>query len=90
MAESNQQDDQKKVWVVIPAAGIGKRMQSDIPKQYIKINGKTILEHTLNCFIKHPKIAGCVVALASEDPYWKSLTVHTTAAQFPIYTNTIF
>ena len=76
----------KKVWVVIPAAGIGKRMQSETPKQYIKIQGKTILEHTLDCFINHPEIAGCVVALASDDPYWKSLNVHTTAGKFPLYT----
>ncbi len=85
MAEANQ-SKQKKVWVVIPAAGIGKRMQSETPKQYIKINGKTILEHTLDCFISHPEVAGCVVALASEDPYWKSLNIHKTLGQFPLYT----
>jgi len=84
--EINSQKNQEKVWVVIPAAGIGKRMQSETPKQYIKINGRTILEHTLECFINHPEVAGCVVALASEDPYWKSLKIHTTAGDFPLYT----
>jgi len=85
MADLSQNDSSTKVWVVIPAAGIGKRMQSETPKQYIKIKGKTILEHTLDCFINHPQIAGCVVALASEDPYWKSLNIHTTASEFPLY-----
>ncbi|MBQ63374.1 MAG: 2-C-methyl-D-erythritol 4-phosphate cytidylyltransferase [Gammaproteobacteria bacterium] len=33
--------------VVIPAAGLGIRMESKEPKQYIQIAGKTILEHTL-------------------------------------------
>jgi len=74
----------EKVWVVIPAAGIGKRMQSEIPKQYITINNKTILEHTLNCFINQPQVAGCVVALASDDPYWKSLNIKSE--QVPVYT----
>jgi 2-C-methyl-D-erythritol 4-phosphate cytidylyltransferase len=85
MAEINQQGELDKVWVVVPAAGIGKRMQSEIPKQYIKIKGKTILEHTLDCFINHPEVAGCVVALASEDPYWKSLSVHASEGDFPLY-----
>ncbi len=76
----------KKVWVIIPAAGIGKRMQSATPKQYIKIKGKTILEHTLNCFIQHPEIAGCLVVLASEDPYWKTLKIEAHTRHFPIYT----
>ena len=76
----------QNVWLVIPAAGIGKRMQSDIPKQYIKIQGKSILEHTLDCFIQQPEINGCVVALASEDPYWKSLDVEARTKHFPVYT----
>jgi len=64
-----------KVWLVIPAAGIGQRMQSAIPKQYIKIHNKTILEHTLGCFLEHEKIAGIVVVLASHDKYWDSLII---------------
>lgn len=74
------------VWVVIPAAGVGKRMQSDIPKQYIKINNKTVIEHTLGCFKSHPAVAGIVVALHLEDPYWKSVSVNTSSIEIPIYT----
>ena len=29
---------------VVPAAGIGKRMEANCPKQYLKINSLTILE----------------------------------------------
>ena len=76
-----------KVWVVIPAAGVGKRMQTDTPKQYLKINDKTVLEHTLGCFIQHPDIAGIVVALHPEDPYWKSLTLaDSLPPDMPLYT----
>ena len=64
-----------KFWAVVPAAGIGSRMQADIPKQYLKINNKCILEYTLECFYSHPKIAGVVVVLAADDPHWSKLSV---------------
>ena len=30
------------VWAIVPAAGLGRRMGRDLPKQYISINNKTI------------------------------------------------
>lgn len=72
-----------KIWVVIPAAGVGARMQADRPKQYLPLAGQTIIEHTLNCFLQHPQIAGIVVAISAGDPYWPELAVsqqvHTAA-----------
>lgn len=65
------------VWVVIPAAGIGQRMQSELPKQYLKIHNKTIIEHTLDCFLQHQDVAGIVVALSPDDQYWQSLEINT-------------
>lgn len=62
-----------KFWVVIPAAGIGSRMRADRPKQYLRLAGRCILEHTLDRFIDHPALAGLVVCLASDDPYWPNL-----------------
>lgn len=73
-----------KVWVLIPAAGIGKRMNSDIPKQYLKISDKSIIEHTLQCFTDHPEVAGIIVALNGDDPYWKSLKIDYQKK--PLYT----
>jgi len=61
-------------WAVIPAAGVGARMQADRPKQYLELAGKTILEHSLNCFLDHPQLQGLVVSLAVDDPYWPTLT----------------
>lgn len=60
-------------WVVIPAAGIGARMQANKPKQYLSLHGKTVLEHTLAIFLEHPQIAGVVVAISSSDAYWADL-----------------
>ncbi|MDM8568106.1 2-C-methyl-D-erythritol 4-phosphate cytidylyltransferase [Thiotrichales bacterium HSG1] len=63
-----------KNWVIIPAAGIGSRMANDCPKQYLTIQGKTILQHTLECF-NLPSIAGIVVCIASHDSYWEKITL---------------
>ncbi|NMX93126.1 MULTISPECIES: 2-C-methyl-D-erythritol 4-phosphate cytidylyltransferase [unclassified Pseudomonas] len=60
-------------WAVIPAAGVGARMAADRPKQYLQLGGRTILEHSLGCFLDHPQLKGLVVSLAVDDPYWPNL-----------------
>lgn len=60
-------------WAVIPAAGVGARMAADRPKQYLQLGGRTILEHSLGCFLDHPCLKGLVVSLAIDDPYWPTL-----------------
>lgn len=44
------------VTVVIVAAGRGTRFGADCPKQYQKIQGRTILRHTIEKFVAHPAI----------------------------------
>ncbi|MBC9249724.1 2-C-methyl-D-erythritol 4-phosphate cytidylyltransferase [Pseudomonas alcaligenes] len=60
-------------WLVIPAAGIGSRMRADRPKQYLQLAGRSILEHTLDCFLEHPQLKGLVLCLAADDPWWPLL-----------------
>lgn len=60
-------------WAVIPAAGVGARMAADRPKQYLQLGGRTILEHSLDCFLDHPCLKGVVVSIAVDDPYWPGL-----------------
>ncbi len=64
-----------RYWAVIPAAGVGARMQAKVPKQYLQLQGKTILEHTLGRFCDHPDLAGVVVAIAGGDQRWATLAV---------------
>jgi len=64
-----------RYWVVIPAAGVGKRMGADRPKQYLPLLGKSVIEQTIDCFIDHPEIAGIVVAVSADDGYWPELTI---------------
>lgn len=72
-----------RLWVVVPAAGRGERFGGSLPKQYAKLGGRTVIEHTLACFAGVPRIAGIVVPLAEDDRIFGKLTlpnlpVHTT------------
>jgi 2-C-methyl-D-erythritol 4-phosphate cytidylyltransferase len=62
-----------RIVAVIPAAGVGSRMQADRPKQYLKLGGKTILEHTTESLLCHPKIERVVIAISADDAYFDSL-----------------
>lgn len=64
-----------RYWAVVPAAGIGSRMQADRPKQYLSLGGKTVIEHTLSRLAQHPLIAGVVVSVSESDAYWSQLDV---------------
>lgn len=56
--------------VVIPAAGVGQRMQADRPKQYLQLAGKTILQHTINRLQQLPELGPIWLALSVGDPYF--------------------
>ena len=63
----------QNIWVIIPAAGVGRRMGTDTPKQYLLLNEKTVIEHTLSVFDLHKSVSEIVVAVSKEDEYWPSL-----------------
>ncbi|MCY9863970.1 2-C-methyl-D-erythritol 4-phosphate cytidylyltransferase [Vibrio coralliirubri] len=66
----------QSVIAVVPAAGVGSRMKADRPKQYLKIHGKTILEHTVEKLLSHPQVAQIVVAISDDDPYYPELALN--------------
>ena len=59
--------------VIIPAAGTGNRMASVLPKQYVLLAGKPMISHTIQVFLKHPRIASIHLALNPDDDFWRSL-----------------
>jgi 2-C-methyl-D-erythritol 4-phosphate cytidylyltransferase len=64
-----------KKYVIIVAGGTGSRMLTDIPKQFLSINGKPLLFHTIKCFDNF--IKGIPIILVLPEPYvdyWKSIT----------------
>ncbi|ETX10733.1 2-C-methyl-D-erythritol 4-phosphate cytidylyltransferase [Marinomonas ushuaiensis DSM 15871] len=58
------------LWIIIPAAGVGQRMQAHCPKQYLSLAGQSILDRTIEIFVDHPLIAGVAVGVSPEDVYW--------------------
>lgn len=63
----------QRYWAVVPAAGVGKRMQADRPKQYLVIQGKTILERSLRVLMTHANIEAVVCSISPGDEYWQDL-----------------
>ena len=62
-----------KYFLVVPASGIGQRMNSTIPKQYIILEkGLTILDQCLNTILSNDLISGFIVALDKKDSHFKS------------------
>lgn len=60
--------------VIITAGGIGKRMGSDIPKQFLEINNKPVLMHTIERFHSFDPDAEIVLTLPLDwQSYWKEL-----------------
>ena len=64
---------------------MGKRMQSERPKQYLKIHQKTVIEHTMDCFLYHPDVVGIIVVLQPDDHYWKAVS-NKLPLNIPLYT----
>ena len=56
--------------VVIPAAGVGKRMLTDCPKQYLLLDGLTILEHTVNRMLALVQVKQVIVVIGAQDEYF--------------------
>ena len=64
------------VWAVVPAAGRGTRFGGEVPKQYLQVGGRPLLAYTLHALLAHPAVAGVVVALAADDPWWPGWSDH--------------
>ena len=61
------------VIAVVPAAGIGSRMQSDRPKQYMTLGQRTLLEYSITSLFTHPAVSNVVVALHPDDDQFHRL-----------------
>ncbi|MGJ0491496.1 2-C-methyl-D-erythritol 4-phosphate cytidylyltransferase [Methylobacter sp.] len=64
-----------KFWGIVPAAGVGKRMQANRPKQYLELAGKTVIEQALSRLLQADVFEAIAVAISGEDPYWPELAI---------------
>ena len=51
---------------IILAGGIGSRMKKDIPKQFILIKNKMIIDYSVKAFLKNKKINEVIIVCAKE------------------------
>ncbi len=66
----NTEQDKQQFVVIVPAAGVGKRMLTNCPKQYLTINDSSILTHTVLRLLSHSKISKVILALGEHDQYF--------------------
>ena len=52
---------------LIVAAGRGQRFGAAAPKQYVDLAGKPVLRHSLEIFLRHPRVAGVRVVIHADD-----------------------
>lgn len=55
-----------KNFVIILAGGVGKRMEADIPKQFMEVNGKPIIAYTIERFQSNEQIEKIVVVCVKD------------------------
>jgi 2-C-methyl-D-erythritol 4-phosphate cytidylyltransferase len=61
-------------YAIIVAGGAGTRMNSDIPKQFLLLRGKPILQHTIELFEQTPSKPDIIVVLPhTQFEYWAAL-----------------
>jgi 2-C-methyl-D-erythritol 4-phosphate cytidylyltransferase len=68
-----------RYWLVMPAAGSGRRFGDPVPKQYALLCGRTVIEWALAPFLSDPRCAGACVAIAAADVHWPGV-----AARLPV------
>lgn len=61
--------------VVLPAAGVGRRMDSVLPKQYFIIGNKTVIEYSINVLLQQSCIRNCIVVINNQDRWFHRLSV---------------
>lgn len=66
--------------LIIPAAGLGKRMESEVPKPYLMLGDKSVLEHALGCFTGIP---GLIQVIIATSPVYRKQTDDLLKILFP-------
>ncbi len=66
------------IWGLIPAAGVGLRMGTALPKQYLLLRGRLVILHTLERLCHYPRLSGVMVGISSGDRHWQA---HETEAE---------
>jgi 2-C-methyl-D-erythritol 4-phosphate cytidylyltransferase len=63
----------RPLWCVVPAAGRGTRVGGSVPKQYMPLAGRPLIEHTLERLATHRSITGLLLVLGKDDTHWNGM-----------------
>lgn len=64
------------LWAVVPAAGLGSRFGAALPKQYLPLLGRPMIEHSLERLLQLPELKAIVVVIHRHDHWWPTLGLH--------------
>ena len=67
---------------LIPAAGVSIRLGRDVPKQYLRLGERTMLEHSIAAMLSDARIDRVFVVVAPTDDKWHSIQSDTRASSF--------
>jgi 2-C-methyl-D-erythritol 4-phosphate cytidylyltransferase len=56
-----------RLFALVPAAGVGSRAATDLPKQYVPVAGRPLLAYTLEALARVARLAATLVVLAPQD-----------------------
>ncbi len=63
-----------KSYAIIVAGGMGTRMQSTVPKQFLLLNGKPVMMHTIEAFAKSSYLPDIIIVLPADfHDHWQYL-----------------
>ena len=72
------------LWAVIPAGGKGLRFGSQVPKQYMMVAGRPVLDHVLAAFLKPKVFKAVVVPVPPDDRRFNELASSSHGCVYPI------
>ena len=67
---------------LIPAAGVGIRLGHDVPKQYLRLGERTMLEHSISAMLSDARIDRVFVVVAPTDDKWQSIQSERARVEF--------
>jgi len=68
-------NSKSKLWAIVPAAGVGKRVGGKIPKQYLDLHGRPLIAWTLKRLLELDELQKVQVVISADDGYWSDLVI---------------
>jgi 2-C-methyl-D-erythritol 4-phosphate cytidylyltransferase len=69
---------------LIPAAGFGSRMGADIPKQYVRLGSRTLLQHSVAALMSDPRVRQVLIVVSPADRHARALTFPPAVRLAPV------